>query len=105
VKAAQVLLGVLMPELPLYVAAATGGASAAMRPLWKSHRARLVAARQVEQAFAAASVASALGTAAESLCFALVVLEDQELLTVLDLEARALVAVFPEARVWGVNWD
>jgi hypothetical protein len=105
VKAAQALLGVLMPELPLYVAAATSGANAAMRPLWKSHRARLVAAREVEQAFAAAAVASALGAAPESLCFALVVLEDRELLTVLDLEARALVAVFPEARVWGVSWD
>jgi hypothetical protein len=104
VKAAQALLGVLMPELPLYVAAATGGASAAMRPLWKSHRGRLVVARELEQAFAAAAVASALGNAPESLCFALVVFEDRELLTVLDLEARALVAVFPEARTWGVSW-
>jgi hypothetical protein len=106
VRAAQALLGVLLPETQPYVAAAVMVQDTALlRPLWKAHRARLASAHAGEHALAAAAVVSALATRADALSFALVVLDERELLVAIDLEERSLVAVLPDARSWGVPWD
>jgi hypothetical protein len=97
---------VLLPESQLYVAAAVVvGDTTILRPLWKSHRARLASTHAVEHAFSAAAIVTALSTRAEALCFALVVADDRELLVAVDLEERSLVAVLPDARAWGVTLE
>lgn len=102
----QRLIGATLPNAAIYVPAAIMADDRAMlRPLWKAHRARLLAEGDIERAISAASVISALQSRpAGALAVAHVVHDGGEFLGWFDLAEGAPIAAFPGARAWGIDF-
>jgi hypothetical protein len=98
---------VFLPDVPAWVAAAVRITERGEhRALWKEHRARLAGAGDLGAALACGAVVQALmNRPPGALVYALVVVSRGELLVVLDLDARAIVGVFRDAKSWRVSFD
>jgi hypothetical protein len=102
---AQALVAAALPGAPLYVANAVRvDERGAQRPLWKAHRARLLATGDYRTAFGASAVVAALGEApAGALIAALVVRDGGDLLVWFDLRDGRALAVFDGGLNWGLQ--
>jgi hypothetical protein len=102
---AQPLVNAALPGAPLYVASALRADDrAALLPLWKAHRARLLAGGDVRTAFAAAAVLQALGAVPlGDLLAALVVRDGGDLLVWFDLRDGRVLGAFDGAAAWGMK--
>ena len=104
--AIQGLIQAVVPGAALYVPAAVlVQERAVLKPLWKAHRARLLAAGDFERAVAAGAVVSALNTRpADAIAAAHVVLDGGEFLAWFDLDLGTPIAAFAEPRAWGLSF-
>jgi hypothetical protein len=101
---AQALVAAALPGAPLYVANAIRVEDrAAQRPLWKAHRARMLASGDFRGAFAVAAVVQALAEVPNgSLLAVLVVRDGGDLLVWFDLRSGAPIAALDGGLAWGL---
>ena len=101
---AQQLVAAALPGAPLYVAnVLLADDRAVLRPVWKAHRARVLATGDFRSAFSVAAVVSALNDAPKgALLAAHVVRDGGDLLVWFDLRGGNVVAALDNAMGWGV---
>ncbi|MFZ5481791.1 MAG: hypothetical protein ACOZNI_33830, partial [Myxococcota bacterium] len=105
--ACQDIVGFALPNAAIYVPhAVIADDRGTLRPLWKAHRARLVAKGDIERAATCAAVVEALTSRpAGSLAYAQLHLDEGDYLGWFDLHAKAIVGVLPDPSGWGMKLE